>query len=64
MRKIALVLLAVILVLALAACGQTEKKDEVGMANPWTDVADAQAAADGAEVGYFTVPDKGASLAS
>lgn len=35
--------------------------DNFGMANPWTDAESAQAAAEGAGVGYFIVPDNNVS---
>ncbi len=34
----------------------------VGMANPWTDTEDVNKAADGAEVGYFMVPENGTEV--
>ncbi|MBQ7566155.1 MAG: hypothetical protein IJT18_03465 [Oscillospiraceae bacterium] len=54
MKKIIAIALAVVLALALAACG--EVVDGPGMVNPWTDVKTAQDAADGAGVGYFKLP--------
>lgn len=39
---------------ALAQEGVT--REDVGLANPWSDVKTAKEAADGAEVGYFNVP--------
>lgn len=67
MKKILAVTVAALLLLALAACGaeKTEQKPaepdvNVGMANPWSEVKDAAAAAEGAGVGYFEVPEEGA----
>ncbi len=70
MKKLIALALAAVLLLALAACGNTdaEKKNEeagesepfAGMANPWSEAADAAAAAEGAGVGYFEVPEDGA----
>ncbi len=66
-KTILAVLFAGLIVLSLAACGA--KKDPepqpsglVGLANPWTDVAGADEAAEGAGVGYFTVPDSGTKV--
>lgn len=68
MKKLIALALAAVLLLALAACGNTgaEKKNEeagesepfAGMANPWSEAADAAAAAEGAGVGYFEVPEE------
>ena len=38
------------------ATEEVKEETNVGMANPWSDAADADAAADGAGVGYFIVP--------
>ncbi len=66
MKKILAVLFAALLVLALAACGGKKEDPEpsgtVGMANPWSDVSTAGEAAEGAGVGYFTLPDSGANV--
>ncbi len=45
---------------ALAEAGV--ETEEVGLANPWTDVDTAEAAADGAGVGYFNVPADGTEV--
>ncbi len=64
MKRIVLIALTAALLLALAACGnaaQEQEKNNMGytnMANPWTDVDSAEAAAEGAGVGYFMVPEK------
>ena len=68
MKKIIAFALAAVLLLALAACGNktAEKEPEpaeepiANMVNPWSEVADAAAAAEGAGVGYFEVPEDGA----
>ncbi len=68
MKKIIAFALAAVLLLAIAACGNktAEKEPEpseepiANMVNPWSDVADAAAAAEGAGVGYFEVPEDGA----
>ncbi|MCR4906757.1 MAG: hypothetical protein K6A33_11830 [Clostridiales bacterium] len=65
MKKILVLMLAAILMLALTACGAKETKDEdggEGSANPWTEVADAEEAANGAGVGYFTLPENGTEV--
>ncbi len=61
--------LSAVLAFALVACGNAAPADSgasegeggestsVGMANPWSDVASAEEAADTAGVGYFTVPE-------
>jgi predicted small lipoprotein YifL len=71
MKKILAVLLAALLLLSLAACGESKeakpaeaaetaeaKTDESQIANPWKDAESAQDAAEKAEVGYFTLPEK------
>ncbi len=53
--------IVLILSLALAACGSSQKKEEaeqeVGVANPWSDVGSAEEAAKGAGIDSFTVPE-------
>lgn len=44
---------------ALAEAGLSE--EEVGIANPWTDAETAEAAGEGAGVGYFIVPEENAN---
>ena len=59
MKKILVLILAAILMIALTACGAKETEEEnsgEGSLNPWHDAATADEAADGAGVGYFTVP--------
>ena len=62
--------LALILPAALAGCGKSAAPSEpepapegeagfVSMANPWTETDSPEAAAEGAGVGYFTVPEEG-----
>ncbi len=68
-RIIALALAALLLLPALAACGGAPAKEKepgqpvgegpVSLANPWSDVEDAAAAAEGAGVGYFELPEDG-----
>jgi hypothetical protein len=67
-KRIMSLLLVTAVILALVGCNagnvaptsETPADSEnVGMANPWTAVDDAQSAADGAGVGYFVVPETG-----
>ena len=62
MKKSVFVLASVIMVLVLVVCGagiaEEEASAAVGLANPWTEVATAEEAADGAGVGYFLVPEE------
>ena len=71
-KKITLVVLAAALTFSLAACGNAKTdtteateattaaaSSETEMANPWTDVDTVDKAAEGAEVGYFTIPENG-----
>ena len=71
MKKLILIVLAAALLLSLTACGggsakqqEAEKPAEnsAGMANPWSDVETPEAAAEGAGVGYFQVPEGGTEL--
>ena len=56
MKKI---LVTAALALALLLCGAAFSEEAlVGMPNPWSDVETAQAAADGAGVGYFMLPEE------
>lgn len=66
MRKyIALLMAALLAVFALAACGggqqeeapeeETQTEEEVGMANPWSDVDTAEDAAKGAGIDTFSI---------
>ena len=59
MKKSVFVLASVIMLLVLVVCGagiaEEEASAAVGLANPWTEVATAEEAADGAGVGYFLV---------
>ena len=51
--------IAAMLVLALVLCGTGFAEEApVGMGNPWTEAETAQAAAEGAGVGYFIVPEE------
>ena len=64
MKKIIVIALAVFLLLSLATCKSREAEqpaseepaNSAGMVNPWSDVDTAEAAADGAGVGYFQLP--------
>ncbi len=58
MKKMLAILLAAALLLALAACGaaKDEAPESVGMANPWSDVDSAEAAAKGAGLDQFLLP--------
>ena len=62
MKKSVFVLASVIMLLVLVVCGagiaEEEASAAVGLANPWTEVATAEEAADGAGVGYFLVPEE------
>ena len=67
-KRIMSFLLVTAVILALVGCNagnvaptsETPADSEnAGMANPWTEVDDAQSAADGAGVGYFVVPETG-----
>ncbi|MBQ2545001.1 MAG: hypothetical protein II836_09905 [Clostridia bacterium] len=65
MKKILVLILAAILMIALTACGAKETEEEnsgEGSLNPWHDAATADEAADGAGVGYFTVPENGTEV--
>ena len=66
MKKILVLMLALILAAAVTACGAKdpapETADTAGMANPWTDVSGADEAAEGAGVGYFMVPENGTEV--
>ena len=66
MKKLVWIALALALLLSLTACGTKQAASQTaqgtGMANPWTDVASAAEAADGAGVGYFEVPEKGTQI--
>ena len=67
MRKVLALALAAMMLLALAACSnagaEVKKPDEnggegmAGMANPWSEADSAEAAAEGAGVGYFELPE-------
>lgn len=72
MKKLILIVLAAALCLSLASCGAGNARQQeagkpaensAGMANPWSDVETPEAAADGAGVGYFQVPEGGTELA-
>ena len=72
MKKIIAILIAMVTVLALAACAaekpaeqesETEEEENVGMANPWTEAGSAAAAAEGAGVGEFVLPEEGTETA-
>lgn len=66
-KQLMIGLLATAVVLAAVGCTKApentpasenvEQASDVGMANPWTEADDAQSAAEGAEVGYFTLPE-------
>ena len=62
MKKSVFVLASVIMLLVLVVCGAGTAEEEVsaavGLANPWTEAATAEEAADGAGVGYFLVPEE------
>ena len=73
MRKyIALLMAALLAVFALAACGggqqeeaaeeETQTEEEVGMANPWSDVDTAEEAAKGAGIDSFSIEEGTISL--
>ena len=60
MKRVFVVLFAAILLLTLAACGAKEEENSgEGSINPWKEAANAEAAAEGAGVGYFTVSENG-----
>ena len=62
MKKIIIVFISAILALTMLVCGaaiaEEATGETVGMANPWTDAETPQAAAEGAGVGYFMVPEE------
>ena len=73
MKKLIALTAAALMAVSLAAC--TKKTEEApaeepaetteqnaGIANPWSDVDSAEAAAEGAEVGYFEVPEEGTEI--
>ncbi|MBR2677040.1 MAG: hypothetical protein IKE28_09040 [Solobacterium sp.] len=67
MKKFIALTAAALIAVSLAACAKkTEEtpaettEQTAGMPNPWSDADSAQAAAEGAEVGYFEVPEDGA----
>ena len=73
MKKYFVVASSLAMVLSLGACGSapasTEpaaepaaEEEQTEMANPWTQADTAQAAADGAGVGYFNLPENGTVL--
>jgi hypothetical protein len=73
MKKYFVVASSLAMVLSLGACGSapasTEpaaepaaEEEKAEMANPWTQADTAQAAADGAGVGYFNLPENGTVL--
>ena len=67
MKKILAAVLAALLLLSLAACGESKKAEpaeaETQLANPWTDAESAEDAAQKAVVGYFMLPEKGTETA-
>ena len=59
MKKTVFALLTAILLLAVSVFGAAIAEEEaVGLANPWTEVETAEEAAEGAEVGYFMLPEE------
>ncbi len=62
MKKCVSVLTLMIMLLTLMIYGAGIAEEDalaaVGLANPWTEVATAEEAADGAGVGYFMVPEE------
>ena len=75
-KKILVTMITAAMVLGVTACGGAktdtttesttveEVTSEVGLANPWSDVASSSDAAEGAEVGYFNVPAAGTETSS
>lgn len=66
MKKMLIIALAAAMVFALAGCGagstEPEPSENEQSANPWTEAATADEAADGAGVGTFKVPDQGTMI--
>ena len=73
-KTLALTLIAALVLLTFAACGNSApaatepaadpaaEEESTEIANPWTQAENAQAAADGAGVGYFNLPENGTVL--
>ena len=69
MKKILALTLAALMALALTACGGSSEQaaeesseaasENMGVANPWTEAETAEAAAEGAGVGSFQLPENG-----
>ncbi len=68
-KKIFAITLAALMALALTACGGSSEQpaeesseaasESMGLANPWTEAETAEAAAEGAGVGSFQLPENG-----
>jgi len=71
-KKILAIALTAAVALCFTACGKAAEttttqaettEEQVGMANPWSDVASQDEAAEKAGVGYFTIPKSGTETA-